>query len=94
MTTGSSREARTPEKRRGAELRLGALLAAAFVFLLAASPALARGGGYDFRNFMDNPPKIGAKAPLLPGYDLKAKRMEMKSFVGKTHLVVIFGALT
>ena len=74
-------------------LRRGAALIAFALFLLAASPAEAR-GGYNFRNFMNNPPKIGAKAPLLPGYDLKAKRMDLKDFVGKTHLIVIFGALT
>ena len=94
MTSGSSGGTKPGGKPRSAAHWMGAVFLVVSVFLLAASPAQARGGGYSFRNFMSNPPKVGAKTPLLPGYDLKAKRMEMKSFVGKTHLIVIFGALT
>lgn len=84
---------RSPGSRRDGWCRWAVALMALAVFFATATPAFAR-GGYDFRNFMKNPPHVGSKAPLLRGVDIKGKPMEMRDFVKETHLVVIFGALT
>jgi hypothetical protein len=69
------------------------LVGLAFLLGIAAS-AEARGGYSGFRNFKSNPPRVGEKAPLLPGYDEAGKKTTMARYVGRTHMVVIFGALT
>ncbi|MHC5038993.1 MAG: hypothetical protein ACYTHM_16920 [Planctomycetota bacterium] len=78
--------------RRGVIHRYRGIAVALLVLLAASSQAFARGGR--FRDFMTNPPKVGEKAPLFPCFDEKGKKDHMKNYVGRTHLVLIFGALT
>lgn len=69
---------------------ISAALAAAAVF----HAGNANAGGYDFRNFDSNKPRVGDKAPMPEGFDESGKRTGLASLIDGNHLVVVFGALT
>jgi hypothetical protein len=66
----------------------------AVALLLACAAAQAGEGGNRFRDFADLPPLAGGKAPLFRAADPDGKPLDMAAFLGKTHLVLVFGALT
>lgn len=67
---------------------------AAAALLLALTGQASAKGGYDFRNFTSNPPKTGEKAPDWKTVDEKGKQVALSEFLGSSHLVLVFGALT
>ena len=70
------------------------VLAALVALMIGALSHDAWARGSRFRDFMTNPPEVGEKAPLFPCVDENGKRIHMSDFLGDTHLVLIFGALT
>ena len=71
------------------------LTAVALALVLAwASAASAQGWRSAFRNFKKNPPRVGERAPLFTSIDEHGKKMDMRDRVGRSHLVIVFGALT
>ncbi|MCU0722015.1 MAG: hypothetical protein MUC63_00090 [Planctomycetes bacterium] len=65
-----------------------------FAVLALASAAAAGEGGYRFREFPDDPPRAGEKAPMFAAADPDGKPVDMAALVGPAHLVLVFGAWT
>jgi hypothetical protein len=65
-----------------------------FAVLALASAAWAGEGGYRFREFPADPPRVGEQAPLFRAADPDGKPVDMAALVGPSHLALVFGALT
>ena len=72
----------------------GRFILAGLLLAALAGAALAGEGGNRFSRFEDSAPRVGDKAPMFAASDPDGLPSDMGAFLGKTHLVLVFGAYT